>query len=204
MIESVINIVIAVIGIIIAFLQFKIERLERKRERIKEQEAKNKEAIMRNIAEQTKSLDELEKCLNTIKTFSEMNFTPEKEGELFSLFQDACLWYRKSSKIIESLYSELVKNEAEFSLSYGYGRYIDAFREFLLLDYKVEKIANDITLMFQLAKKYTEEQASGEKIDVSRYFEEREDVFGIFNELGEYSRNILMLVKEIRIKYPLD
>lgn len=201
MIETIVNILIAFIGIIIAALQFRIERIEYRRERERENETQKKKQVMKRISSQTESVGVLVELTDKVNKLSRLPFSPEINGEWFSMVQEVCLEYDKCKSCIESLYAELLTNESEFSLSYGYGRYIDAFREYLLLDVDVEIMGKNILLMDHLSKQYAELQSKGEKVNSEAYFNARNEIKATVSKLNLLLRNIVLLINEIKIKY---
>ena len=201
MIETIVNILIAFIGIIIAALQFRIERIEYRRERERENETQKKKQVMKRISSQTESVGVLVELTDKVNKLSRLPFSPEINGEWFSMVQEVCLEYDKCKSCIESLYAELLTNESEFSLSYGYGRYIDAFREYLLLDVDVEIMGKNISLMDHLSKQYAELQSKGEKVNPEAYFNARNEIKATVSKLNLLLRNIVLLINEIKIKY---
>lgn len=200
-IETGVNIFIAVIGVVIAALQFRIERIEYRREKERENEVNKKIQIMKGIANKTKSIESLVELTDHVDEFSKLPFTPEINGEWFSLIQEIYLGYNKSKKCIELLYSELLLNESEIPLSYGYGRYIDAFREYLLFGIDVKKLGYNICLLHELACKNAELQIKGEKINSEQYFAIRNEVCYTVSKLDLLLNNIVLLIGEIKIKY---
>lgn len=198
MMTDIVGIVLAVIGVIIAVLQFRIDKRESKKEEEKEQERQNKVKIMESIVEKTNCLEDLDDLLTKAKATTGLN---EKDmGELFNHLQNICLMYKKSYKEIGDIYYQLVKNESEFSLSYGYGRYIDVFRDYLLFSQEMDKVVNDIFAMDAIAKKNAEAQRNGEEVDIS-YFDYRNHAIETMKLLDVKLTNVKALIEEIKIKY---
>lgn len=200
MVEDIINIIIAVIGIIIAILQFRMDRRAVNEEEKRKFEAKNKEKIMKDIANRTSSLTEMESLVENVRKWSE-NFSYKEQGLFFSGIQDICINYSKTKEEIQKLYYELVKNESEFSLSYGYARYIDAFRDYISFDSNISELRKDVYNMYNLPKMYAEKQEEGIEIDSTEFFEARRHARDTVELLNVKLSNVIMLVKEIQIKY---
>lgn len=125
-VSLILELLIATAGVVISILELKRNEQEKKRQkalRDVEDELVNKVGSNNDLAYAIKSLqsqiDEIEKNdFDTIREF-------DKKAEIL-LTQ-----YKAFRGVLMELYVRLLKDESQFSLSYGFERYINAFRNFL-------------------------------------------------------------------------
>ena len=138
-INVIMGMILAVAGVVISFIELRRDSKERKREKAAS------DAEQRLIDEV--SNNELDKA---IKDFKEALSTPkEKSIKIISTFYttagNVCTKYEDCQKSIRQLYKQLLRDESQFSLSYGFERYIVVFRRFLYNDEleKTKQIVSD-------------------------------------------------------------
>lgn len=196
-----INTLLALIGVIIAVLQYKNDKRESKRKQEAALLEEKNIRLIKDIAVQTKSVnkfDEIRDCKEKIGPYlNNLGNFPE----LFPLSQELAVCYNELLSEIEPLYKQLVINESSFSVSYGYGRYIDAFREFLVSKKDCKEFASMIYALSEI-------NVSGEGIDEQELQKNREIFAKIYNKfviqfqkLCDNVDKVVVLVEEIRIKY---
>lgn len=201
-VEVGINTLLALIGVVIAILQYKNEIRENKRK--KEQalvEEKNINMI-KKIATQTESVKKFHKIQECKEKIGPSIGDPMNFPKLFPLFQEMSLFYDDFLEEIEPLYKQLVVNESSFSVSYGYGRYIDTFREFLLSKKDSEEFVKMIFILSKI-------NISGEGIDDKNVLQQNRDYFLkvysecniLFEKLCDNVDKVVAMVNEIKIKY---
>ena len=126
LISAVMQTIIAAVGVIITVIQVKQARKEKKRvEKLRDTEKGIVDGIVKSGLDEAKT--------NTERTYKELeknlqDFETHKTyyDSLTSLADE----YAEEKKAVESIYKQLLRDETEFSLSYGFERYINAFREF--------------------------------------------------------------------------
>ena len=121
-ISTVFDIVIAVIGTIIAVYEFKNEKRAKKEEYAKNVTLKE---MVSKIKESSMTYDYL-KSIDDIPVYNEDDIF--RTSDMYLGFVEG---YNKYYSSIKDLYRGLLKFESEFSLSYGFERYIIYFREYL-------------------------------------------------------------------------
>ncbi len=184
LISAVMQTIIAAIGIFITVIEIKRDRKEKKRvEKLK----KIEEDIVNGIAESkvdeakanlAKTLKELEKNLKDIeshKTYCESIEILIKE-------------YADEKVAVERIYKQLLADETEFSLSYGFERYINAFREFISVsDDQLETIRSRAQHFCDFDDKFF---AEGTNEQIRNYILERVGrLFEIQNDNPLFSRD---------------
>lgn len=113
--------IIAILALFIAFIQLKNE-IRKKREETE------KDNIMNKMILNINNVVILENELDSMTQFYEN--TQVYEVELLSIYyQEALKRFDSDIDSLKKLYEGLLAFESEFSLSYGFGRYIDVLRE---------------------------------------------------------------------------
>jgi len=127
LISAVMQTIIAAIGILITVIEIKRDRKEKKRvEKLK----KIEEDIIKEIAQS--KVDEAKENLEKTLRELEVNMRDFDKHQYYRESIDSLIKeYAVEKKAIERIYKQLLADETEFSLSYGFERYINAFREFI-------------------------------------------------------------------------
>lgn len=183
-INSIVNIIIALAALLIAYFQYKDQRMK-KREEMK------KETLIRDIISECSSIygikDEIEKSFRILSDV-EKNST-ERVSKYLPEVQNILVHIKDFDKTLKNVYSELVKNESMFSLSYGYGRYIDAFRIYLSKD----MAGKSAEIVFKLFDSMKHDQSKCDKLF--------ESLVDSMNENYTEIKKLIPYIDEIRIRY---
>ena len=131
-VSTILELVIAVAGLLISFLEIKKDRKETKRlEKLRDTEKSIISLVMDNNLKQ--SVENFGVTLKRVE--SDLSKVQELEGRITTLIND----YSEMQNKIYKVYRQLLKDEAQFSLSYGFERYINAFRRFISTKQIVEE-----------------------------------------------------------------
>jgi len=141
--------VIAILGLIITVIEVMKSKKEKRAE--KEKKAIFKRLITEisavNLTELIESIRQDEYFIGKFHDMKPEDIFEGKQNKLFLDYYNQCnnylTSYDKFVDAIEAVYRSMVKNEDCFSLSYGFGRYIIVFREFISVKNKIENIRED-------------------------------------------------------------
>lgn len=144
----VLDLILAVIGTFIAVIQFRNESREREKQKIVEAKNQEEKDIIANIVNSRNSVDgafeaAVESYLG-IENNRDNGF--EVVQQLVENVPKLLEAYSKMNDDIRKLYRQLLINEDRFSLSYGFGRYIDVFRKIVFED---DEINNKIPCVYK-------------------------------------------------------
>ena len=112
-VSTILELVIAVAGLLISFLEIKKDRKETKRlEKLRDTEKSIISLVMDNNLKQ--SVENFGVTLKRVE--SDLSKVQELEGRITTLIND----YSEMQNKIYIVYRQLLKDEAQFSLSYGF------------------------------------------------------------------------------------
>ena len=160
LISAVMQTIIAAIGILITVIEIKRDRKEKKRvEKLK----KIEEDIIKEIAESKvdEAKNNLEKTLRELeKNMMDIQSHQTYCDSIKTLIKE----YADEKVAVERIYRQLLADETEFSLSYGFERYINAFREFISVsDGQLETIRAKAEHFYDFDKRFFGEGTDEEK-----------------------------------------
>ena len=161
----ILDLILAVIGTFIAVMQFRNESRERKKQ--KELEAKNREEkdIIANIVNSRNSVDAAFEAVVESYLGIETNRTNgfEVVQQLVENVPKLLTACDKMNDDILKLYRQLLINEDRFSLSYGFGRYIDVFRKNVFIGERVDSKLVNVLAEYNNLIGYIQRVQSGEE-----------------------------------------
>lgn len=172
-ITTILEIIIAASSLIIAIVQVKAAHAKHRETKIKNERIR---VLVQNIT-LVKDEEEFSESLNSLqkRLIAYMKAFTKKET-----FEEKLKIYTADYETINALYKELLIFEKEFSMSYGFGRYIDFFRKYLP---SYEKLISEVE----------NELSQGTiKLDV---------VEQKMIDLGEMRKQIEVYVQELRYKF---
>lgn len=129
--------IIAILGLIITVIEVIKNRKEKRIENEKKEIFKKltEEIKTINLDEITETIDQIEYSISDFANMKVEDIFERKQIALFLNYYKQCETYfiscNKFIDAIDAVYRSMVKNEDCFSLSYGFGRYIIVFREFI-------------------------------------------------------------------------
>lgn len=190
-----------IIGLVISIVGLRIELLQRKDENRKKNEEKKQEKMFNELTEKVGCID------STIKDaeayFKAMNnlISNDKDSTenmivAFNKSQDFAVGYKKCREIIKPLYESMVINESMFSLSYGFGRYIDAFRDFIFDEGYEQQLVQNIIQMSEF------EDLDSNKNSQKKYLDFFKHNCELLNKMACKLKEIQILVHEMGLKFP--
>lgn len=191
---------IAIIGLAIAVLQFKNEIREKKMEELANRKNDEERAIISEMAKNSCGLTDLIYELSDLINI--INSKADKAGtgnEMLQAIIDygikTCSEYSEFRNKIINIYKKMLQNEEHFSLSYGFNRYIDAFRD-ICLDDSLEQLMKESYLdIINYVKSHREE--TGNAYLASLMNKHMQAEYKCLNQL----RELELYVKEITFKY---
>ena len=200
---DILQLVLAIAALLIAYYEFKRDKKERDKE--KEEKKAMKELVdgitkledIKTACEEYKR--KLEKYNNRLKELpldkpqewgaDDLRAASAGLHDALELFNK--LFERKVFDNYRNVYEDLLKNEERFSMSYGFSRYINGFRDFLSLEKMIKQISEEIAKL------------RDEKTDIGP-----NGLMSIWDSCYEFSReflnkaNVLIpLIDELGLKY---
>ncbi len=193
-INTLVNTLIAIAAFALAILQYRNEIRERKKDNDEQDRIHENILLIKEIADLT-IFTEFEEFATQYNNVTRKIDT-EHIIQANRYIQQVAVQYKKCIEKLKPLYEKLVLNEEKFSLSYGYGRYIDAFREFITNQDDLDQLIHNIYFMNKnltnLANSKDEQEqylklfCENKKLATTLYYNEK---------------RIASLIAEIRIKY---
>lgn len=193
---------LAVLGIIIAIVQLNIDkRQKREEEKMREKSEEEKNIII-------DLLNQSEGVMGAINAFAEeINLINEKanvEGAglvmLQSMMNSGPIMineYDKVRKNLLAVYKKILQNEERFSLSYGFNRYIDAFRNFCLNDVEVNQMRFAFAILVDFVKHNQNKDSFDSKKLIELMNNFQKESFDCMKQL----QDIDLYIKELKLKY---
>lgn len=206
----VMDLFIGAVGTIIAVLQWKMEQRDRKEKKLEEEKLEKREAFF-NFTKKYSSEDVLKsgnqindnlfqilannEALNRKKDPSEDEIVSTIDSNLFLMYQCFSPLNHEYTDI-KKIYRYMLQNEREFSLSYGYGRYIDAFRRFVT-DYK-QKIIPIIQLWYETLE-IIQKNESLDKDHLNTVQTNYKTLFRSMDTVNDVNKNIMPYLEELAL-----
>ena len=193
---------LAVLGIIIAIVQLNIDkRQKREEEKMREKSEEEKNIII-------DLLNQSEGVMGAINAFAEeINLINEKanvEGAGLVMLQSIINSgpiiineYDKVRKNLLAVYKKILQNEERFSLSYGFNRYIDAFRNFCLNDVEVNQMRFAFAILVDFVKHNQNKDSFDSKKLIELMNNFQKESFDCMKQL----QDIDLYIKELKLKY---
>lgn len=208
MVDIAINTLLVLIGLVIVLFQVRSYLQGRREEEIRRQ---SKEEERTRLTETIQKLLDgsglvsscVESFMNYFTEVEERSKQAGREENIQYLITDGPLECLEAYKIllryVDESYTKLLKNEDHLSFSYGFGRYIDAFREFRasLAHYKKAcAVYQEGISYIQLVRSGKIEEASSREL--SRYANNN---LQALKKLASYINRLAPFVDEMQIKY---
>lgn len=200
LISIIVEPLLAVIGLVITFLQLKDDRRGKKIEESMIQKEEEERLIIADLVKHSDSYLEL------LNKFSEqinfINSKAEVPGAGIEMLQSIidngkklCNDYSFVRNELLEIYKRILQNEERFSLSYGFDRYIEAFRV-ICLDSSIEQ---SMIKSYNNIVEYVEQHRGSFEADylISLMNEHMHAEFECLKQLNE----IKLYVLEIKLKY---
>lgn len=203
MIESVTNIVIAVLGLLIAIIQIISEMREKRKDKKEEKKMNDEKNILIRLAKtNTELLSTIDEFNNFYKAVEIVN-TPEADAtEKLQIYINAvagCInKYVDFINQVYVIYRIMLRNEERFSMSYGFGRYIDAYRGFLQSRDIVRYAHSSYDELCEFIKGYN---ANPDPIGLAEHCDK---VLQYMNRLKDALMFIVPYAEELNLKYSED
>lgn len=200
------QLIIALVALYMAWIEFQRQKMEK-------MDTENKRKIIKRVISSVESIKKLPDILSKNEELMNkaMNFLrkypvdqPEKwDSKALGMTGGMCKEAKNNIDLIRGndvfeqvseIYKILVKAEEKFSLSYGYSRYINDMREFIMMKKEFEEVSSN---MDELIKKINEGDPFGPN-----------DIVPILNKTCEFLKGfvgkfeiVISHVEELKIKY---
>ncbi len=191
-----INTVIAIAAFALAVLQYINERRQREKAKAEQEQIHQNVLLIKQIAELTTFTEFTEIAKKYKMITGSKNIDTQSIIQANNYIKEVSIAYKKCIKKLTPLYEKMVVNEEKFSLSYGYGRYIDAFREFITNQEDLIQLVNNIIIMNCCLQNLAHDENEQEQY-LNLYCENRKIVEKLYPNVIK----IEALIAEIRIKY---
>ena len=193
-ISTAVDILIAFIGMVIALLQMRNDKREkRKEQRLKEEREKRKNIIEDLVAKTSVIVEP-----NYIITVFYDGIRSKMGNELVKFIVDTVPEIIKSEDkfraVISEIFKKMLRYESEFSLSYGYARYINCFRETVL-----NNDIQDVDKKYVSLIEYIEMHGANPE---PKHLEVLvNSILGAVNKINESHKELLPFCQELQIKF---